>query len=74
MSTKLSKDEIIEGISGLTVLELADDYMLQELLTQTDLREHLLLTVGPRLVVVRPESADAFARQLVKRGYTPRIE
>jgi hypothetical protein len=58
---------------GLTLVELADDYILQELLTQTDLRDHLLFTFGPRLVVVRPDSADAFARQLVKKGYTPRI-
>ena len=68
---------------GLTLIELADDYILQELLAQTDLREHLLFTFGPRLVAVRPgatasssrrEQPDAFARQLVKKGYTPRIE
>jgi hypothetical protein len=59
---------------GLTLVEMADDYILQELLAQTDLREHLLYTFGPRLVAVRPDSADAFARQLVKKGYTPRIE
>ena len=59
---------------GLTLIELADDYILQELLTQTDLREHLLFTFGPRLVAVRSDSADAFARQLVRKGYTPRIE
>src|SRR5205823_4443429 len=39
---------------GLTLIELADDYILQELLAQTDLRQHLLFTFGPRLVAVRP--------------------
>jgi hypothetical protein len=58
---------------GLTVIEFADDYILQELLSQTDLQEHLLFTFGPRLVAVRPESADAIARQLVKKGYTPKL-
>jgi hypothetical protein len=58
---------------GLTLIEFADDYMLQELLTQTDLREHLIFMFGPRLVAVRSESADALARQLVKKGYTPKI-
>lgn len=64
----------IRWYEGLTLIELADDYILQELLAQTDLREHLLFTFGPRLVAVRPDSADAFSRQLVKKGYTPRID
>jgi hypothetical protein len=58
---------------NLTVIEFADDYVLQELLSQSDLQEHLLFTFGPRLVAVRPESAEAIARQLVKKGYTPML-
>ncbi|MBI5879560.1 MAG: helicase-associated domain-containing protein [Chloroflexi bacterium] len=64
----------VRWYDDLTVFELADDYILQELLTQTDLKEHVLFTFSPRLIVVRPESADALTRQLVKKGYTPRVE
>ncbi|MBI1801069.1 MAG: helicase-associated domain-containing protein, partial [Chloroflexi bacterium] len=64
----------IRWYRGLTLIEFADDYTLPELLRQTDLREHLLYTFGPRLIAVRPDSADAVARQLVKKGYTPKIE
>lgn len=64
----------VRTYDGLTLIEFADDYMLQELLTQTDLEQHLLFTFGARLVALRPESADSVARQLIKKGYMPRIE
>ncbi|MEP7199810.1 MAG: helicase-associated domain-containing protein [Chloroflexota bacterium] len=64
----------VRWYDGLTLLEFADDYVLHELLTQTDLADHLLFTFGPRLVAIHPDSADAIARQLVKKGYTPKIE
>ncbi len=64
----------IRWYDGLTLIEFADDYVLQELLSQTDLGEHILFTFSPRLAALRPESADAVARQLVKKGYTPKIE
>lgn len=64
----------VRWYDDLSLIEFADDYILQELLSQTDLHEHLLFTFGARLVAIRPESADALARQLVKKGYTPKIE
>ncbi len=64
----------VRWYDDLTLVEFADDYLLQELLIQTDLREHMLFAFGNRLIALRPESADAVARQLVKKGYMPKVE
>jgi hypothetical protein len=64
----------VRWYDDLTLVEFADDYALQELLAQTDLREHLLFTFSPRLIALQPDTADAFVRQLVKKGYTPKVE
>jgi hypothetical protein len=64
----------VRWYDDLTLVEFADDYALQELLAQTDLRDHLLFTFSPRLIALHPDTADAFVRQLIKKGYTPKVE
>ena len=57
----------------LAVVELADDYALNELLAGTSLSRYLLYRFSPRLVAVRPEGVDLLREELVKKGYTPKI-
>jgi len=57
----------------LTVLELADDLALRELLANTDLRRHLVHQFSPRLVVVEDSAVDALVEALIKKGYTPKV-
>lgn len=58
----------------ITLIELADDYALQELLSNTSLRDHLIYEFSPRLIAVRPDSVDALVGEMEKRGYTPAME
>jgi hypothetical protein len=57
----------------LTVLELADDLALRELLANTDLRQHVIHQFSPRLVVVEDSAVDALVEELIKKGYTPKV-
>ena len=57
----------------LTVLELADDLALRELMANTDLRRHIIHQFSPRLVVVEDSAVDALVEELVKKGYTPKV-
>jgi hypothetical protein len=59
---------------GLTVIELADDYALRELLASTSLREHLVYQFSPRLVAIQANAVDTLVEEMEKRGYTPRLE
>jgi hypothetical protein len=59
---------------GLTLIELADDYALQELLVSTALADHLVYQFSPRLVAVEPDAADTLLAEMQARGYTPRID
>jgi hypothetical protein len=57
----------------LTVLELADDMALRELLAGTSLGKYVVHQFSPRLVVVRDEGVPVLEDELVKKGYTPRV-
>ncbi len=57
----------------LTVLELADDMALRELLAGTSLERYVVHQFSPRLVVVRDEGIPVLAEELIKKGYTPRV-
>ena len=57
----------------LTVLELADDMALRELLAGTSLSQYIVHQFSPRVVIVREEGVDELANELVKKGYTPRV-
>ncbi|MBS1253238.1 MAG: hypothetical protein MAG451_02287 [Anaerolineales bacterium] len=57
----------------LTILELADDTALRELLANTKLRRHVVHRFSPRLVVVEDSAVDELVEELVKKGYTPKV-
>jgi hypothetical protein len=59
---------------NLTLLELADEYALQELLVSTSLREHLVYQFSPRLVAIRADTVQELVQEMEKRGYTPRVK
>jgi len=58
----------------ITLIEMADDYALQELMINTSLRDHLVYQFSPRLVAIRPEAVESLVQEMEKRGYTPRVE
>jgi hypothetical protein len=58
----------------ITLIELADDYVLQELMSNTALRDHLVYEFSPRLVAVRPDAVNELVQEMEKRGYTPYVE
>ncbi len=57
----------------LTVVELADDLALRELLASTSLAEIIVHQFSPRLIVVRDDKLDEWVSEMVKKGYTPRV-
>jgi hypothetical protein len=58
----------------ITLIELADDYALQELLINTSLADSLVYQFSPRLVAVWANSVDALVQEMEQRGYTPRVQ
>lgn len=64
----------VQVYSNVALLELADDYILAELIAGTTLSQHLLYRFSPRLVALRPEGVEALRAELVKKGYTPKIK
>lgn len=58
---------------NLTVLELADDLALREVLASTKLKDHIIHQFSPRLAVIEDSAVDALVEELVKKGYTPKV-
>jgi hypothetical protein len=58
----------------ITLIEMADDYALQELMSNTALREHVIYTFSPRLIAIQPDAVDDLVQEMEKRGYTPHVE
>jgi hypothetical protein len=58
--------------ADVAVIELADDYALNELLAGTSLARHLLYRFSPRLIAVRAEGVEELRSELVRKGYTPK--
>jgi hypothetical protein len=58
----------------ITLIEMADDYALQELMSNTALREHVIYAFSPRLVAIQPDAVDDLVQEMEKRGYTPHVE
>ena len=59
---------------NLTLIELADEYALQELLVSTSLREHVVYQFSPRLVAIQDDAVDELVQEMERRGYTPRVK
>jgi len=57
----------------LTVIELADDLALRELLVGTSLSQFVVHQFSPRLIVVRDENVDDWVNEIIKKGYAPRV-
>jgi hypothetical protein len=59
---------------NITLIELADDYALQELLISTSLADYLVFQFSPRVVAIRADGVDALVQDMEKHGYTPRVQ
>jgi hypothetical protein len=57
----------------ITLIELADDYALQELISSTSLRRHIIHRFSPRLVAIQPDVVDELVQEMERRGYTPHV-
>ena len=58
---------------NITLIELSDDYALQELFISTSLADSLVYQFSPRLVAIWSQDLDALVQDMEKHGYTPRI-
>jgi hypothetical protein len=57
----------------IALVELGDDFALNELLVNTRLNAYLLYVFNPRLVAVRPEGVQDLLASLEASGYTPKV-
>jgi hypothetical protein len=56
---------------SLSVLELADDYALRELISNTSLGQYIVHQISPRAAVVATDAIDKLMDEMVAHGYTP---
>lgn len=59
---------------GMTLIELADEYLAQELMMSTSLGKNIIYQFSPRLIAIRPDAVDDFVQEMEKKGYMPRVE
>jgi hypothetical protein len=64
---------LLHVYENITLIELADDYALQELLASTPLDEYLIHQFSPRLVAIWSDGVDPLLNEMEQRGYTPRV-
>jgi hypothetical protein len=57
----------------IALVELGDDFALNELLVNTRLNAYLLYVFNPRLVAFRPEGVQDLLASLEASGYTPKV-
>jgi hypothetical protein len=57
----------------LTLIELGDDILLQELLATSSLRGSLVDVITPRLAAVEPAAIQTLLGEMERLGYTPRV-
>jgi hypothetical protein len=57
----------------LTLIELADDYLLPELLRTTSLPASTIHTFSPRLVAVEPAHVEKLIAELTRAGHAPSV-
>lgn len=57
----------------LSLIELADDYLLPELLATTSLRSSLIHAFSPRLIAVDTRAVDGLVAELTRLGHGPRV-
>lgn len=57
----------------IALIELADEFALQELLACTSLRERIIYQFSNRLLAISPAEIDGLVQEMEKRGYMPRV-
>lgn len=57
----------------LTLIELGDDILLQELLATSSLKSAVVEVVTPRLVAIDPAALRPLLGEMERLGYTPRV-
>ncbi|HEY8745336.1 MAG TPA: helicase-associated domain-containing protein, partial [Chloroflexota bacterium] len=57
----------------LTLIELADDYLLPELLRTTSLSSAIIYTFSPRLIAVEPAAVERLSGEMARAGHPPSI-
>lgn len=57
----------------LTLIELADDYLLPELLRSTSLAAVIIHTFSPRLIAVEAQAVESIITELSRAGHPPSI-
>jgi hypothetical protein len=58
---------------NITLIELSDDYALQELLISTSLADHLVHQFSPRLVAIWADAIPTLVEEMEQQGYTPHL-
>jgi hypothetical protein len=58
----------------ITLIELADEYILKDVMINTALREKIIYQFSPRLIAIRPDAVDELVQEIEKLGYMPRVE
>lgn len=58
----------------LSVVEFADDFVLQELLRGGGIRRYLLHIFSPRLAAVHPRHVNDLVAEMERRGFMPKVE
>jgi hypothetical protein len=69
-ATRIGRVRLYEG---LALIECADDFALKELLVGAKLKAYIVCQLAPRLAVVRSENVDELVKELINKGYTPRV-
>ena len=59
-------------IKNATLIEVADDFALTEMLAVTSLSKYVLAEISPRLVLVASKAVPDLVAELEGAGYTPR--
>jgi len=59
--------------TNLTVIEVADPLLLEELRADRRLAPLLVAPLSDRVVIVKPGDEEAIMRALLKAGHTPKV-
>ena len=59
--------------SNLTIIEVAEPHILEELKADRRLGPMIAAQVSDRVALVAPGRAESFIKQLLKAGHTPKV-
>jgi hypothetical protein len=58
----------------LTIVEFGDDYALAEMKAVSSLDSYVVTEISPRLVIIQRDAVTELTAELVRAGYTPKVE